>query len=526
VPLEQRHAASGVTAEEPVGEIPGVFAVAAADPQRVAIAEPDGTTVTFAELAAGINRVSAGLLRLGLQRGDVVGGLVDNAVEYFELVLATFQLGMYYVPINTRLSARDVEYIVRDSAAKVLVASAKYATALIEVAGSLPYDRFTVDGSAPGWQRYAELAATGPVEPPAERFAGAVMGYTSGTTGRPKGVRRALPDISPEQALALTYPFMRQFGLRTGLGPHLVCSPLYHAAPAGFATTCLHLGHSIVLHKRFDAEATLRDIEGFKVASTHMVPTHFHRLLRLPAPVRERADLSSLAIVLHAGAPCSVATKRSMINWVGPIVWEYLGSTEGPVCVISPQEWLSHPGSVGRPASILLLGEDGEPVGAGAAGTIYFPGGPMAFRYHNNPEMTEAARHGDYVTVGDIGRLDDEGYLYLLDRRSDLIISGGVNIYPAEIEQFFLAHPAVSDIAVIGVSDEEWGQSVLAVIEPADGEEPNDALRQALTEFAAAGLSSHKRPRRIEFDPALPRTEAGKLLRREVRRAYVTEQKD
>lgn len=523
MPLKDDHAARD--AWFPDDTIPGVFAVAAADPHRIAIVEPDGARVTFAELVARVDRVSAGLCDIGLGRGDVVAGMIDNCVEYFELVLATFQLGMYYVPLNTRLSPGDVEYIVGDCAARVLVAHSDYAQSLLSFVGSLPHERFTIGERMPGWKGYGDLVAHGAAKAPDCRSAGAVMGYTAGTTGRPKGVKRLLPEISPEDSLALAFPFMRQFGLRTGMGPHLVCSPLYHSAPAGFSTTCLHLGQTLVLHKRFEAADVLRDIERFDVASTHMVPTHFHRLLRLPQSVRHRHDLSSLQVVLHAGAPCPVATKHAMIDWLGPIIWEYLASTEGPVSVISPEDWLAHPGSVGKPASIRLLAEDGQPVPTGAPGIIYFPAGPMAFSYHNNDEMTAATRHGDFVTVGDIGRLDDEGYLYLLDRRSDLIISGGVNIYPAEVEQFFMAHPSVSDVAVIGVPDEEWGQIVLAVIQPAEGCRADDFLRRLLSEFAADGLASHKRPRRIEFAQTLPRTDAGKMLRREVRDAYLSARK-
>jgi len=521
MPPGQKGADTPTAAGNSHGDIPGLFAVARTDPSRIAIVEPDGPTVTFAALAAKINRVSAGLLSLGLRRGDVVAGMLANSVEQFELTLATFQLGMYYVPLNTRLSPSDVEYIVHDSGAKVLVAHAEYARSLHPLAAALQCGRFVIGESTPEWRPYDELPGVDAAEPPSARFAGAVMGYTSGTTGRPKGVRRALPDITPENSLALTFQFMGQFGLQAGPGVHLVCSPLYHAAPAGFATTSLHLGHTLVLHERFDAEATLRDIERYGVNSTHMVPTHFHRLLRLPPQVRDSYDVSSLDVVIHAGAPCPVEAKQQMIAWFGPIVWEYLGSTEGSVSVITPAEWLAHPGSVGRPASILLLGEDGEPVPTGAAGTIYFPSGPMAFSYHNNPEMTAAARHGDFVTVGDIGKLDEDGYLYLLDRRSDLIISGGVNIYPAEIEQFFMSHPSVSDIAVVGVPDEEWGQSVLAVIQPTEDAAIDEELERSLSEFAIAGLATHKRPRRYVIQRSLPRTEAGKLLRRKVREAFV-----
>jgi long-chain acyl-CoA synthetase len=250
-----------------------------------------------------------------------------------------------------------------------------------------------------------------------------------------------------------------------------------------------------------------------------MVPTHFHRLLALDSAERLSADTTSLKFVVHAGAPCPPDTKRRMMDWWGPILWEYLGSTEGAVSVISPQEWMNHPGSVGRPAEVVLLDDNGDSVGSGAEGTIYFPIGPDGFSYHNDPEKTAAARRGGYITAGDVGRLDEDGYLYVLDRRTDLILSGGVNIYPAEVEAVLIQDPAVSDVAVIGVPHPEWGQSVVAVVEPTAGVPGDDELRDRLN-GACSVLAQYKRPRSFVFTGALPRTEAGKVLRRVLRSTY------
>jgi long-chain acyl-CoA synthetase len=502
----------------------GFYRLAAARPDRPAIIDPDGRVITFGELAGRVNRISRAFGTLGLRPGDRIAAIVHNGPEYLELALATAQVGMVLVPVNWRLAAGELRYIVGDSEARLVVADAEQAATL----SLQDVHRYAVGGDVPGWLPYAELGAGESAEPPADRRAGTMMMYTSGTTGHPKGVRNALPAVDPETSAAAFGSLPARYGIGPGEGVHLVVAPLYHAAPGGHALGFLHAGHTIVIHRRFDAERTLRDIERYRVTSTHMVPTHFHRMLRLPEDVRKAADLSSLRAVVHAGAPCPVPIKQRMIEWLGPIVWEYLGSTEGYVSEVDSVDWLAKPGTVGLPTpgiTVKIL-DDGVEVPTGMPGTIYFgvPGRPPTFEYHHDPEKTAAARHGDLVTAGDYGYLDEDGYLFLLDRRTDLIISGGVNIYPAEVEQHLITHPAVDDVAVIGVPDPEWGQQVVAVVQPVPGVAPGEDLAARLLEHCAGQLASFKRPRRFEFVTEFPRTETGKVQRRVLRDTYVKEQ--
>jgi len=497
---------------------PGVYALGSSAPDRRAIVAPDRTVTTYGQLGAAANRISNTLRELGLRAGDVVATMLHNSVEHFEVTLATGQIGVYIVQMNTHLSPEEAAYIVADSGARVLIASIDLAETLTPVLRDLPTARFVVGGAVAGWGDYSRFRSGRPDTAPSDRTAGLIMGYTSGTTGRPKGVRRELPSLQPEVLIGAAGGALGTFGLRPGHGVHLACSPLYHTAPGYFALNALHVGHSLVLHEIFDAENVLRAVEEYRVTSTHMVPTHVHRILGLPAEARDGYDLSSLETILVAGAPFAHQAKRTLIDWLGPIVWEYLGSTEGMVCSVSPPEALEHPGTVGKPADVKILDEAGNPVPAGEGGKIYFSVAHAPFRYHNDREKTAAAVRPDgYATVGDLGRLDADGYLYLLDRRDDLVISGGVNIYPAEVEQHLIGHPAVADVAVIGVADPEWGQRVVAVVEPVPGSAPEQELGTELDQYCRAVLSSQKCPRRYEFRTPLPRTETGKLLRRLIR---------
>lgn len=502
----------------------GFYAFSASHPERAAVVAPDGETLTFGELASRVNRLSHGLRALGLAHGDVVAAAVHNGVEYLELMLATGQVGLRVVPLNWHLAPAELAYILRDSAARAFVADAEQAARLDRA--DLPEHRFATRGNVDGWRQYAQMKADQPDTPPPERVAGGLMAYTSGTTGHPKGVKSPLPSGSPDELARMWMALLSWYGQEPGDGVHLVCSPLYHAAPGGHAMGFLHAGHTVVIQSRFDAEAVLRDIERHRVTTSHMVPTHFHRLLRLPADVRGRYDLSSLRMIVHAGAPCPIAQKRQMLDWLGPIVWEYLAATEGAMSLASPQDWLAKPGTVGRAAPgaiVKVLDAAGAEAAPGRPGTIYFGtvGRAPTFEYHNDPVKTAENRAGDLVTVGDYGYLDEDGYLFMLDRRTDLIISGGVNIYPAEVEQHLIAHPAVADVAVIGVPDPEWGQSVVAVVQPADDVTPDEALADRLRAFCADGLAAFKRPRRVEFVTEFPRTESGKLQRRRLREAYI-----
>ncbi|HEX4816108.1 MAG TPA: AMP-binding protein [Nonomuraea sp.] len=473
----------------------GFYEIAAADPGRPALLGAEGTT--YGGLLARVNQVSNGLTSRGAGPGDCVVTVLKNGLDALTMMLATYQVGVYLVPVNWHFTQEEIDYIVSDCGAEVVV--------------------------APSGTTVAELADGRPDTAPERRRAGSIMLYTSGTTGRPKGVRRRLLDLTPEQI----HPIMmrklwRFYGLPEG-GVHLVCSQLYHSAPYGQAMMALQLGHAIVAPERFDAAETLRLIERHRVTNAFMVPTMFHRLLAVPD--RKSYDLSSLTHLYHGAAPCPPAVKKAMIDWLGPVLWEYYGSTEAAVAtMVSSQEWLARPGTVGRAVdgmTFTIVGENGEELPPGEPGLVYI-GGINRFEYHRDPDKTAAAMRGHDYTPGDIGYLDADGYLFLLDRRTDLIISGGVNIYPAEVEAALLEHPAVADVAVIGVPDEEWGHKVVALVQPAAGVTGDEELTADLLRHCAPRLARLKHPRVIEYRASLPRTPTGKLSRRNVREAYLS----
>jgi long-chain acyl-CoA synthetase len=499
----------------------GFWEIADAGPERVAVIDVDGSETTFGQLRDLANRISHGLCAQGLVDGDTVAVALPNHRAFLALQLATSQLGLYLTALNWHLTAPELAYILVDSEAKLLLAGPRLADAVAaaaDQAGLPPERRFGVP-AFPGFRGLDELVDGMPDIAPLRRRQGSVMLYTSGTTGRPKGVRKPLSDATPEQSLAAKVSLLpRMLGRTAGSGVHLVVAPLYHAAPNAYGSLALQIGHTVVLMDKWTPQLFLELVERHRVTASHMVPIMFHRLLSMPGDERARHDVSSLTRVVHAGAPCPVTVKQRMIDWLGPVLYEYYAATEGGGTYVGPQDWLRHPGTVGRAwedSEVVILDDGGDALPAGEIGNIYFRSGDR-FEYFKAPEKTAAARRGDLFTVGDLGHLDDEGWLYLSDRRSDLIISGGVNIYPAEIESVLLTHPSVADAAVIGMPDEEWGQRVAAMIEPRSFEdlagESAERLAAELMEHCRGGLAGFKCPTSIEFRE-LPRTSTGKLSR-------------
>ena len=502
------------------------WGLAAEHPAHAAIVEDDGSVVTAGELLARANQLVHGLRALGLRRGDAIAAVLPNSREAFELYLAMQQAGWYLIPINYHLVGPEIAYILRDCEAKVVVVHEQFAeacTAAVAEAGFDPARAFGV-GTVPGVRPYAELTAGQPTTTPAERSLGQVMNYTSGTTGRPKGVRRPLPD-DPIDEVDLAGGLVSGYGVGRAEpdNVHLLACPWYHTAPLVMAGPSLHLGHTLVIMERFLPERALELIERHRVTITHLVPTQFVRLLALPDEIKARYDTSSLRHVIHGAAPCPPDVKRRMIEWWGPVLDEYYASTEGVGgTIITSAEWLEKPGSVGkaRPGNeIVILDESGEALPPGQVGTVYATN-RRGFAYFKDPEKTAQAKRGKYATVGDAGYLDEDGYLFLSDRRTDLILSGGVNIYPAEIEAALITHPKVADVAVFGIPNAEWGEEVKAVVEPRPGVEPGPDLGAELLEHLSGKLARYKHPRSIDFTTRLPRDPSGKLYRRKLRDPY------
>lgn len=505
----------------------GLWNIAAAAPERIAVVDPSGRQVSYAELAAQADRIAKGLRAKGLRAGDVLVSMVHNSAEALAVYFAAYQAGLYIVAVNWHLTGPEVAYILGDSEAKVFIADERFAAAARIAAdeANLPASaRYSV-GAVEGFQPLAELGA-GESGRPDDRTTGAPMLYTSGTTGRPKGVRRPLTGADPDVVGPQATGFFGLFGIQPfDDHVHICGSPLYHTAVLNFASISIQLGHKVVLMDKWDPEEMLRLIDRHRVTHSHMVPTQFHRLLALPEEVRAKYDVSSLRCMIHGAAPCPQETKRRMLEWWGPVVTEYYAATEGGGTSISGAEWLRKPGSVGKAwpyAVVKVLDDDGNEVPPGETGTVYMKMGGSNFEYHKDKAKTEDARVGDLFTVGDIGHMDEDGYLYLHDRRSDLILSGGVNIYPAEIEGELITHPKVADVAVFGIPHEDWGQEVKAVVQPAEGVTPDDALTRELMAFAASRLAKYKLPRSIDYLDELPRDPNGKLYKRKIRDRYVT----
>ncbi|OBI17059.1 AMP-binding protein [Mycobacterium sp. E2497] len=504
---------------------PAVHATNDPDRPAVVLAET-GDVLTYRRLDENSAALARVLYDAGLRRGDVVALLSDNAAEVLEVYWATQRSGLYITAVNHHLTAQEAAYIVRDSGARALIASGALAGLAAEVAAQAggPGLRLAFGGVVPGFACYeSTIAAAGPRM--SEEPAGAVMLYSSGTTGFPKGVKPPLParriDEPGDPILAMASDF---YGIEA-TDIYLSPAPVYHAAPLRWCGMVQALGGTVVLVKKFDAEATLRYIERYRVTVTQLVPTMFVRLLRLDETIRCRYDLSSLRMLMHSAAPCPADVKRAMIEWLGPMLYEYYGSTEAHgLTFIDSEQWLTHPGSVGQ--SVLgrlhICDDDGNELPVGAVGTVYFERDHLPFEYDNDPDKTAAARHPEHpfwTTVGDLGYLDPEDFLYLTDRKSFMIISGGVNIYPQEVENALAPHPAVLDVAVIGVPHPEMGEEVRALVQLAPGVIGTDCLARALIDHVRDRIAHYKAPRSVEFVDDLPRTPTGKLAKHKLRQA-------
>lgn len=496
--------------------------IAKTHPQQIAATMGDGrSSITYQELETKANQGAHFFRSTGLRNHDVIALWLTNRTEFFELYWAAQRCGLYIVPLSTQLSADDVAYIVNDSGAKLLLCDRD-----VRSASDLRSRRseLIADAKILALDQWAAAIEAFPSDPIADEMAGNQMVYSSGTTGQPKGIKVA---ISEEPAVAENAR-AKALTKKYGFDEHSVLlapAPLYHTAPLIFSTIPQRMGSKIVVMPKFDPEKMLRWIEQYRVTFVQMVPTMFMRLLKLPKAVRERYDLSSLKTVLHAAAPCPVGGKQDMLDWLGPIIYEYYAGSEGNgTTSIGPEEWLRKPGSVGRAdfGAIHICDETGSELPAGETGLIYFEGGNK-FEYLNDPSKTEKAQNPfnpSWTSLGDIGHLDEDGYLYLTDRKSFMIISGGVNIYPQETENLLNQHPEVADVAVIGVPNKEMGEEVKAVVQPVNWESNGKDLEDRLMEYCRNQLSHFKCPKSIDFDKQLPRHETGKLYKQELKNRY------
>ena len=495
---------------------------AARAPDSPALITAEGRTLSYGDLHRRSRQVAGALHSAGLRRGDAVALMLPNRPEFLEVSWGCQLSGLYYTPVNTHLTFEEVAYVIEDSEARAVFIDESMAELGSQLLEQLPAAavRIMVGDRGSGWLSYEEVLRTaGPAPKPSD---GTEMLYSSGTTGRPKAVRRPLPTENGSWAQSvLELALLHRYGM-TASSVYLSPAPLYHAAGVNYTMGVNRVGAASVLMPKFDAETVLQLIESHRVTHAQFVPTMFVRMLKLPKEVRERYDVTSLECVLHAAAPCPVDVKQQMMEWFGPIIHEYYGGTEGFAgTTIGPEEWLAHPGSVGKPfTTVHVIGEDGEDLSPCTAGEIFFEGGPD-FEYFKDPEKTASVSNSKgWRTLGDVGYVDEDGYLYLTDRSTFMIVSGGVNIYPQEIENLLVMHPKLADAAVFGVPNEEFGEEVKAVVQPLDGISPGPDLATELIEYCRSHLAAYKCPRSIDFDPALPRDPNGKLYKRRIRDRY------
>lgn len=505
---------------------PGTHAAQFPDKPAVVMAD-SGATLTYGQLDEQSRRLARFFQDSGLRKGDHIAMLSDNVPEVFVVYWAALRSGLYITMVNHHLAPAEVSYIINDSGSTALVAAAGVREQAEAVLDDIPAVkvRLALRGDIPGFDSYEDALAGTSAEPLPSQPAGSDMLYSSGTTGRPKGIKIPLPDRQVDEPGSPLMLFAHLYGFDADT-VYLSPAPTYHAAPLRFSGVVQSMGGTVVVMDRFDAEGALAAIEKHRITHSQWVPTMFVRMLKLPQEIRSRYDVSTLKVAIHAAAPCAIEVKQSMIDWWGPILHEYYSSTEGNgVTFIDSATWLTRPGSVGSPALGVLhiCDEEGSELPTGQAGLVYFERDELPFSYHNDAEKTRSASHpahATWTTTGDIGYVDDDGYLFLTDRKAFMIISGGVNIYPQEIENALALHPAVLDVAVIGVPDAEMGESVKAVVQPADPSADQTALAAELTEFLRERIARYKVPRSFDFTDTLPRTPTGKLAKGLVRQKY------
>ena len=503
---------------------PGAWAARTPDKPAIIMTE-SGVTVSYAELEDAANRLSQLFRRAGFKPGDHIAFCMENRPEYFGVLWGAHYAGLYYTAISSRLTADELGYVLEDSGSRALISSpymAESLSGLDDVLSKLEI-RLSVGGDLPGFDRYEDAIARESADPLPDRVEGMPMLYSSGTTGRPKGVKPALTGDPLGTGEALTAMVKLLFGA-SDESVYLSPAPLYHSAPLRYCTQFLRIGATVVVMERFDAEGALRAIETHRITHSQWVPTMFVRMLKLDEAVRNRYDVSSLEFAVHAAAPCPIPIKEQMMEWWGPVLHEYYAGTEGNgFCYASPEDWLAHKGTVGKAlgGELHIVDDDGNEVPVGEEGDVYFGKGIQEFEYHNDPEKTAAARMANgWSTLGDIGRVDEDGFLFLTDRKSNMIISGGVNIYPQETENVLTVHPKVHDVAVFGVPNADFGEEVKAVVQPMDPDSAGEALERELIAYCREHLADVKCPRSIDFREELPRHPTGKLYKRLLKDEY------
>ena len=485
-----------------------------------------GEVVTYKELDERSNKIANLFRSKNLNSGDHIAIFMENNVRFTEILWAAQRSGLYYTPISSRLTASEVEYIIRDCEAKLIIASNTLKHVVVELTNlinDIP-DRYIIDGEIDGWNSLEESLISMPSSPINDEIMGQDMLYSSGTTGKPKGIKLPLKNIPIEQSEDLMQVVTGLYGTNQDT-VYLSPAPLYHAAPLRFTMGVNYLGGTNIIMENFDAESSLKFIEKYSVSMSQWVPTMFVKMFKLPDYIRNKYDLSSHKCAIHAAAPCPIKIKKMMIEWWGPIIHEFYAGSEGNGFIAcNSEEWMAHEGTVGKPIVGIphICNDEGEELPIGEEGTIWFEG-DSDFKYHKDEEKTKESRHtihGNWSTLGDVGKLDEDGYLYLTDRKAFMIITGGVNVYPQETENLLITHPKVSDCAVIGVPNEEFGEEVKAVIEPIEWSERGENLEEELINFCKENLSSIKCPKSIDFEKELPRHPTGKLYKRLLKDRY------